>query len=128
VHECQNLYVGLRHLIEQTISLNEELPDVGMVELGNYAAAFTVDVKRGSCQSRLRAGAAQPFPTHGPLNIFMGNGAPSDRVGLTALYRLEDIQVVQHVLNAAVIGQSIQERSHRLFRPHRYPPSTKLLP
>ena len=69
--------------------------------------------------ARLRAGAAQPSPTHGTLNFLMGNDASSGRVRLTALDRLQDIQVVQHVLHAAVIGQSIEERSDRLLCLHQ---------
>jgi len=35
VDERQNVYFGLRHLVEQAIPLNEELPDIGLVELWN---------------------------------------------------------------------------------------------
>jgi hypothetical protein len=49
----------------------------------------------------------------------MGNDPSSGHVRLTALDRLEDIQVVQHVLHAAVIGQSIEKRSDRLLCLHQ---------
>ena len=48
VDERQNVYFGLRHFVEQAIPLNEELPDIGLVELWNYATAFAEDIKRGS--------------------------------------------------------------------------------
>jgi hypothetical protein len=51
--ERQNLYLSRRHLVEQAISLNEELPDVGLVEFRYYAAALAEDVKRGSRLQRL---------------------------------------------------------------------------
>jgi hypothetical protein len=53
VNECQNLHLGWCHLVEQALSLNEELPDVGPVEFENQAAALAMDVKRGSCLERL---------------------------------------------------------------------------
>lgn len=45
----------------------------------------------------------------------MGDGAPIGRVGLTAFYRLQDVQVVQDVRHAAVIGQPIEKGSNRLL-------------
>ena len=51
--ERQNMYLGLRHLVEQAISLNEELPDVWLVELWNYATTLAEDVKRRSRLQRL---------------------------------------------------------------------------
>jgi len=48
VDERQNVYFGLRHFVEQAIPLNEELPDIGLVQLWNYATAFAEDIKRGS--------------------------------------------------------------------------------
>ena len=48
----------------------------------------------------------------------MGNDTASGRVLVTALDRLKHIQVVQHILDAAVIGQSVEERPHCLFGLH----------
>ena len=45
------MYFGLRHFVEQAIPLNEELPDIGLVELWNYATAFAEDIKRGAASS-----------------------------------------------------------------------------
>ena len=46
--EGQDLYLGRRHLVEQAVSLNEELPDVGLGEFGNNAAPLAEDLKRRS--------------------------------------------------------------------------------
>ena len=48
VDERQNVYFGLRHFVEQAIPLNEELPDIGLVELWNYATAFAEDIKEAA--------------------------------------------------------------------------------
>jgi hypothetical protein len=45
----------------------------------------------------------------------MRDDTASGRVLLTALDRLKHIQVVQHILDAAVIGQSVEERPHCLL-------------
>ena len=42
------MHLGWSDLVEQAISLNEDLPDVGLLEFGNQTAAFTMDVERGS--------------------------------------------------------------------------------
>ena len=52
----------------------------------------------------------------------MGDDAPSGHVGLTLLNRLQNVQVIQHILYAAVVGQSIEERSDCLLCPHCYSP------
>lgn len=54
----------------------------------------------------------------------MGDGTPTGRVGLTALNGLEDVQMIQHVLHAAVVGQSIEKRSDRVLCLHQLLPST----
>lgn len=51
--KCQDLHVGRCHLIDQAVSLDEELPDVGSVEFGDYAAPLALDVERGGRLERL---------------------------------------------------------------------------
>jgi hypothetical protein len=53
VNEGENLNLGWCHLVKQAIPLNEELPDVGLIEFGNQATALAIDVERGSCLERL---------------------------------------------------------------------------
>ena len=53
----------------------------------------------------------------------MRNRPPSGNLGLAALDRLEDVEVVENVLDAAVIGQAIEERPDSFFRFHDRPPS-----
>jgi hypothetical protein len=50
VDERQNLHLGRRHLVDQAISLNKELPDVGLVEFRNDAAALAEDVRRSAAR------------------------------------------------------------------------------
>jgi hypothetical protein len=47
VNERQDLHFNWCHLVEQAISLNEELPKVGLVEFGDDAFPFRMDVERG---------------------------------------------------------------------------------
>ena len=51
--ECQDLHLVWRHLVDQAITVNQELPDVWLVEFGNQAAALAVDLKRRSRLERL---------------------------------------------------------------------------
>ena len=57
----------------------------------------------------------------------MGDGTPTGRVGLTALNGLQDVQVIQHILHAAVVRQSIEKRSDRVLCLPRPPPFTSNL-
>jgi hypothetical protein len=53
----------------------------------------------------------------------MRNGSAGGHIGLTSLYGLQDVQVIQDVLDATIVGQPIEERSDRLLCLHRHPPS-----
>ncbi len=46
--ERQDLNLGWRHLVEQAVSLNEELPDIRLVEFRNDATPLAEGVKRES--------------------------------------------------------------------------------
>jgi len=56
----------------------------------------------------------------------MRDGTPTGRVGLTALNVLQDVQVIQHVLHAAVVRQSIEKRSDHVLYLHRPPFNSSL--
>src|SRR5687768_9532643 len=58
-------------------------------------------------------------PSPNALKLLMRDRASTRRIGLTALYRLRDVQVVRHVLHTAAVGQAIEERFHGLLSPHR---------
>jgi len=45
----------------------------------------------------------------------MGNGSPGGGVYLTAFDGLKNIQVVQDVFHAAIVGQLIEKRSNRFL-------------
>jgi len=53
------------------------------------------------------------------VNLLVRNRSAGDHVGLPALYGLKHVQVIQDVLDAAIVGQSIEERSNRLLSFHR---------
>jgi hypothetical protein len=55
---------------------------------------------------------------HGTLHFLMGNDTARGHIRLTALDRMKYIQVIQYVLHAAVIGQSIEERPDCLLCLH----------
>ncbi len=46
------------------------------------------------------------------VDFLVGNGSTGARVCLTTLDRLQNVEVIQHVINAAVVRQAIEKRSH----------------
>lgn len=51
-------------------------------------------------------------------NFFVRNGLSSHGLGLTFMYSIEHIQMVEHVVDRAVIGEPFQERSDRVLGLH----------
>jgi hypothetical protein len=56
------------------------------------------------------------------LNFLVGNCSASGYIRLASLYGLYDVEVVQDIFDATVIGQPIEERSDRLFCFHEILP------
>lgn len=70
---------------------------------------------------KLPGAPAQPFPPQGAVNLFMWNRPASSGIGLASLYRLKDIQVIEDILDAAIVGQAIEESPHGVLCLHVHP-------
>ena len=49
----------------------------------------------------------------------MWNDATGFLIGLAPGYSLHDVEVVQHVIQAAVVWEAIEKRSHGVLRGHK---------
>jgi hypothetical protein len=51
----------------------------------------------------------------------MWNRPASSGIGLASLYRLKDVQVIQDILDATVVGQPIEESPYGFLALHVHP-------
>ena len=69
-------------------------------------------------QPRLRRGAEQPFATELGRDLFVRNDPTDGTVSETTIDGLDDVEVVQDIVQAAIVGQSVEERAHGVFDGH----------
>ena len=60
--------------------------------------------------------ADQPFAAELVGNLFVWDCSASLDVGTALSHRLNDVQMIKHVVQAAIIREPIQQGSHCLFR------------
>ncbi len=51
----------------------------------------------------------------------MGEGSPRGHIGLAALDCSQDVEMVQHVVHAAIIGEPVEKSPHGFFSFHISP-------
>jgi hypothetical protein len=59
-----------------------------------------------------------PFAAQVSSNLFVRNNLPSLAISRPPTNRLCNVEVIQHVIQAAVVGQAIEERAHGVFGRH----------
>jgi hypothetical protein len=66
----------------------------------------------------LPAGAQNPFLAKLTLDLFMGPGSPGGDISSSALYSLNYVEMVENVIETAVIGEMLENGVNLLFRGH----------
>ena len=67
---------------------------------------------------RLLHGPELPFASELEGYLLMGEGPARSSVGHAAIDGLDDVQVVEHVVQTAVIREPIEKHANCLFRGH----------
>jgi len=79
VDEGQNMNSGGRHLVEQSVPLNEELSNIRLVELRGDSSSLAESVERGGCVQRLNQ---QPLGRRPRVSGAVGDGIIEHPLGL----------------------------------------------
>ena len=98
------MYLGRVNFINQPVTLHEEFARFGIFELG---------------RSRLLRAAGQPFPAKFFGDLFVGECTPRFDICSPAGHGLDNVQVVEHVIQTAVVWESIQHGLHSFFGLHQ---------
>lgn len=69
-------------------------------------------------RSRLLRAAGQPFPAKFFGNLFVGECTPGFDIGSPAGYGLDNVKVVEHVIQTAVVWESVEHGLHGFFGLH----------
>ncbi len=144
-HDADNLRLDL---VEKSVAEDEDLARVRLVEFRNHAAALTQSCERlggSECLLKYREGAgrgvlrseldglverhlgpAVPRLLCGELpltaqllgDLVVGNSAPLREFLAPQLYLGQDVQVVEHVLERALVGKAVEQGTDDLFGLH----------